>query len=89
MVQTLLPSAGDAGSIPGWAAKTPHASRPKYQNIKEKQYCHRFNKDFQNGPYQKNYLYTSPSHTHHLHGTFILYKVFSSALLKEEVSKLV
>ena len=27
-------------------AKIPHASRPKNQNIKQKQYCNKFNKDF-------------------------------------------
>ena len=29
----------------------PHASRPKEQNIKQKEYCNKFNKDFKNGPY--------------------------------------
>ena len=38
-----------AGSIPGWGAKIPHASWPKNQNIKQKQYCNKFNKDFKNG----------------------------------------
>ena len=40
---------GDAGSIPGQGAKIPHASWPKTQNIKQKQYFNKFNKDFQNG----------------------------------------
>ena len=26
----------------------------KTRNIKQKQYCNKFNKDFKNGPYQKN-----------------------------------
>ena len=26
---------------------------PKTQNIKQKQYCNKFNKDFKNGPHQK------------------------------------
>ena len=30
-----------------------HASRPKNQNVKQKQYCNKFNKDFKNGPHQK------------------------------------
>ena len=34
------------GSIPGQGAKIPHVSRPKTQNIKQKQYCNKFNKDF-------------------------------------------
>ena len=29
VVKTLLPSAGGAGSIPGWGAKNPHAWWPK------------------------------------------------------------
>ena len=29
------------------------ASQPKNQNIKQKQYCKKFNKDFKNGPHQK------------------------------------
>ena len=33
-------------SITGPGAKTSHASLPKKQNIKQKQYCNKFNKDF-------------------------------------------
>ena len=55
MVTTSPSNAGGAGLIPGWGAKIPHASRPKNQNIKQKQYCNEFNKkDFKNGPHQKN-----------------------------------
>ena len=54
-VVKISPSnAGGAGSIPGQGAMIPHASRPKNQNIKQKQYCDKFNKDFKNGPHQKN-----------------------------------
>ena len=53
VVRTSPSSAGGAGSIPSWGAKIPHASWPKNQNIKQKQYCNKFNKDFKNGPYQK------------------------------------
>ena len=54
-VVKISPSnARDEGSIPGWGAKIPHASRPKNQNIKQKQYCNKFNKDFENDPHQKN-----------------------------------
>ena len=35
-----------AGLIPGHRAKIPHASWPKNQNIKQKQYCNKFKKDF-------------------------------------------
>ena len=53
MVKTLPSNAGGVDSIPGRGAKIPHASWPKSQNIKQKQYCNKFNKDFKNGPHQK------------------------------------
>ena len=56
MVKTLPSNIGGAGSIPGRGAKIPHASRPKNQNIKQKQYCNRFSKDFKSGPHPKNLL---------------------------------
>ena len=48
MAKTLPANAGGAGLIPGQGAKIPHDSRPKKrtQNIKQKQYCRKFNKDF-------------------------------------------
>ena len=49
-------NAGGAGSIPSQGTKIPHASWPKYQNMKQKQYCNKFNKDFKNGPHQKKFL---------------------------------
>ena len=53
MVKTSPSNAGGAGLIPGWGAKIPHASWPKNQNIKQKQYCNKFNKDLKKGPHQK------------------------------------
>ena len=48
----ISPSNAEAmGSIPEWGAKIPHASQPKNQNIKQKQYHNKFNKDFKNGPH--------------------------------------
>ena len=44
-------SAWGTGSVPGQGAKIPHASWPKKQNIKQKQYCNRLNKDFESGPH--------------------------------------
>ena len=44
-------SSGDVGLIPGPGAKISHASLPKHQNIKQKQHCNKFNKDFKNGPH--------------------------------------
>ena len=43
-----------AGWISGWGAEIPHAPWPKNQNIKHKQYFYKFNKDFKNGPQEKN-----------------------------------
>ena len=53
VVKTSPSGVGAAGSIPGGGAKIPPASQPKNQNIKQKQYCHEFIKDFKRGPHQK------------------------------------
>ena len=62
---------GDVGSIPGWGAGISHDSRPRSQNVKQKQYCNKFNKDFKNGPHQKIIIiiiqinvYTKQKQTH-------------------------
>ena len=44
------------GVIPGQEVKISHALWPKNQNIKQKQYCNKFNKHFNNGPDKKNIL---------------------------------
>ena len=51
--KTSPSSAVCAGLTPGQGAKIPHAAGPKKNNIKKKQYCNKFNKDFKNGPHQK------------------------------------
>ena len=56
VVKTPPSNARGAGSIPGWRAQIPHASGLKIQNIKQKQYCNKFNKDFKNGQLKKNSL---------------------------------
>ena len=53
IVGTLPCSSGDAGLFPDWKAKISRASGPKKQNIKQKQYCNKFSKDFYNGPHRK------------------------------------
>ena len=54
VVKTSPSNAGGAGSIPDWGAKIPCAfATRKQKNIKQKQYCNKFNKDFKNGPHQK------------------------------------
>ena len=53
-VVKILPSnARGKGLIPSWEVKIPYASQPGKQNIKQKQYCNKFNKSFRNGPRQK------------------------------------
>ena len=53
MVKSAPSNAGGVGLIPGRGIKIIHASRTKTPNIKQKQYCSKFNKDFKNGPHQK------------------------------------
>ena len=55
-VKTMPSKAEGLGLIPGWGAGAPCASQPKNQNIKQKQYCSQFNKDFKNGPRPKKIL---------------------------------
>ena len=50
MVKTLPSNAGGADLIPDRGAEIPHAWRPRNQNIKQEQYCNKFNKDFKIGP---------------------------------------
>ena len=45
------------GLIPGQESKIPYTSIPKSQNIKWKQYCNKFNKDFKHGPHQKKKIF--------------------------------
>ena len=54
VVKTLPSNAEGVGSIPGRGSKIPHASWPKNQSIKQKQYCNKFNKDFKICPLKKN-----------------------------------
>ena len=42
--------------VQGPVAKNPCALGPEKQNIKQKQCCNTFNKDFKNSPHQKNLL---------------------------------
>ena len=43
VVKTSRSNARDVGLIPGRRAKILHASQPKNQNIKQNQYCNKFN----------------------------------------------
>ena len=53
MVKISPSNARGTGSIPGWGAKIPYTLWPKNQNMKQKQYCNKFNNDFKNGPHLK------------------------------------
>ena len=54
MVEPSLPTQGVVGSIPGGEAESLHTLWAKNQNIKWKQYCNKFNKDFKKGLYKKS-----------------------------------
>ena len=43
--KTSLFNAGGIDVVPGQRAKIPRASQPKNQNMKQKKYCDKFNKD--------------------------------------------
>ena len=49
-------NAGSGDLIPGWGAKIPHALWPKKQNIKQKQYCNKFSRDFKMVYIQKKFF---------------------------------
>ena len=52
VVKNLPSNAGGAGLNPGQGGNNiPNGSRPKNQNIKQKQSCNKFNKDFKNDPH--------------------------------------
>ena len=55
MVQWLRPylPKQDVWVLSPVGAKIPHVSWPENQNIKQKQYCNKFIKDFKNGSHQK------------------------------------
>ena len=57
MFKSLPASAGDTDSIPDWGTKISHASQPKNQNMKQKQYCNKFSKKFKNSPHQKKKIF--------------------------------
>ena len=50
------------GSILGSEAKIPPALWPKNENMKQKQHCNKFNKDFQNGSNCKKKKKTTTPH---------------------------
>ena len=56
MVKTLSSTAVGTGSVSGDETRILHASQPSKtkQNIKQRQYFNQLNKDFKNGPHQKN-----------------------------------
>lgn len=48
LVKTPPSNAGGEGSVPGLGTKIPYASQPKIQDIRQQQYCNKFNEDFKN-----------------------------------------
>ena len=57
-------------SISGLGARIPPASQPEDWNIKQKQHCNKFNKNFKNCPHQKN---LRKECNHLIHNSHILY----------------
>ena len=60
VVRTSRSNEKGGDSNPGHRAKIPHASWPKSQNIKQKQYSNKFNKDFIDGPHPKSLKKKNP-----------------------------
>ena len=89
MVKTLPSNAGGAGSVPGQGARIPHALGPKNQNIKQKQYCNKFNKGFKNGPHQNIYQSISNAAKAVLRGKFIVINAYIKKQEKSQVSNLI
>ena len=56
MVKTLLFNVEGAGLIPGQGAKIPRALRPKNQDLKQNQYCSKFNKTLKMVQMKKNFI---------------------------------
>ena len=50
-LRLCLSMEGSVGLILCQGVKIPHASQPKNENIKQKQYWNKFNKHFKNGPH--------------------------------------
>ena len=75
-------NAGGVGSIPGQGVKIPHALWPKIQNIEQKPYCNKFNKDFKKIVYIKKKIfkkYRGCSAKYSVAFTYF-YKMFNFAL---------
>ena len=68
MVKILTSNAGGVGLIPLHGDKIPHPLRPKNQNIIQKEQHNKFNKDFKNGPHQKNLKNNNINKTTRLRG---------------------
>ena len=57
MVKTSHSNADGMGWSPGRRTKVSYSSGSKSQNIKQKQYCNKINKDFKNDPHQKKNVF--------------------------------
>ena len=86
VVKTSSSNAGSTGSIPGWRAKIPHASWPKYQSIKQRQYCNKSKKVFKNGPHQKNEK-EEESHFHWRGQRFDSWSAWQKSYMPYDVAK--
>ena len=53
--KTSSSNAGATGLTPGQGVRILHASWPEKQNVIQKQYCNKFNKDFKNSLHKKTF----------------------------------
>ena len=51
MVETSPSRAGGASSIPGQGVRILYAQQPRSQDSEQRQYCNKFNVDFESGPH--------------------------------------
>ena len=70
--------------------KIPRASQPKQQNIKQKQYCNKFNKDLKNGTRKKKKFLKNkkPPQHHYEEGGIIMSTIQMRRLRHREVKQL-
>ena len=64
-VNTLLSNARSAISILIWELRSHMPHGQKNQNVRQKQYCNKFNKDFKNGPHQEKTFFLKKGDKQH------------------------
>ena len=83
VVKTSPANAGSVDSIPGWGVTFPHASQPKTQHIKQKQYCNNSIKTLKNGQHQK--IFKNKRHHHDLYGASALFPSQATSSIEQKL----